>query len=487
MNSNPAVPSDEPLAGARSHERQRVVAAEFQVKDDAPAPASILIVDDDRGQRSLLETFLRAQGFHTESAESGEAALEMLRKGSFAMLISDVRMPGMSGIETLRRVRQKHPALPVLLVTAFANIRSAVAAMRDGAVNYLAKPIDLDELIASVRLATERRGHVIPPARMERSVPSGIITVSPLMHAVFRDAAVIAPSETRVLITGESGVGKEVVADVIHAWSPRAKGPLVKVNCAAIPENLLESELFGHEKGAFTGAHQQRIGRFEEADGGTIFLDEIAELPPSLQAKLLRVIHDGTCRRIGSSRDLRTNARVLAATNRDLEAQIAAGKFREDLFYRLNVMELHVPPLRERPEDIVPLATHFITQFSQQPSRFSATVSACLKAYRWPGNVRELRNAMERAALLSRGEIVLPEHLPARIMGAKPEAGPAEPGDAQRLEQIEREAILKALRNNHYNRTETARELAISRRALTYKLQRLREEGVPIDPVEPES
>ena len=451
------------------------------MKDHALPPVAILIVDDDHGQRSLLETFLRAQGYRTQSAASGEAALAMLETETFAMMISDVRMPGMSGIETLRRVRQKHPTLPVLLVTAFADIRSAVAAMRDGAVNYLAKPIDLDELIATVRLATERRGVALPPEQVADSLPSGVVTASPLMQAVFRDAAVVAPSETRVLLTGESGVGKEVVAEVIHGWSPRAAGPLVKVNCAAIPENLLESELFGHEKGSFTGATQARLGRFEEANRGTIFLDEIGELPLALQAKLLRVIHDGSFRRIGAGRDSHTDARVLAATNRDLEAQIAAGRFREDLYYRLNVMEIHLPPLRERPEDILPLATHFIGQFTRQKSRFSATVTACLTNYRWPGNVRELRNAMERAALLSRGEIVLPEHLPARI-AAQASAPTLEPVDAQRLEQIEREAILKALRKNNYNRTETARELAISRRALTYKLQRLRAEGVAVDP-----
>jgi len=227
---------------------------------------------------------------------------------------------------------------------------------------------------------------------------------------------------------------------------------------------------------------QLRIGRFEEANGGTIFLDEIAELPLPLQAKLLRVINDGTFRRIGSARDLHTDARVLAATNRDLETEIAAGRFREDLFYRLNVMEIHLPPLRERPEDILPLATHFIGQFSRQKSRFSATVSAALVNYRWPGNVRELRNAMERAALLSRGEIVLPEHLPARVLAATVPGGAGNvPSDAQRLDEIEREAILKALRKNNFNRTETAQELAISRRALTYKLQRLRAEGVSVD------
>ena len=449
-------------------------------------PPRILIVDDDQGQRSLLETFLRGQGYETQSAASGEAALQLLAEEPFALMISDVRMPGMSGLETLRRVRQKHLALPVLLVTAFADIRSAVTAMRDGAVNYLAKPIDLNELITSVRVALEPGTVSVETPKAEPTLPAGVVTQSPLMRAVFRDASVIAPSETRVLITGESGVGKEIVADVIHAWSARAAGPLVKVNCAAIPENLLESELFGHEKGAFTGAVQRRIGRFEEADGGTIFLDEIGEVPPALQAKLLRIINDGTFRRVGSSRDLQTNARVLAATNRELEAQMAAGRFREDLFYRLSVMEIHIPPLRERPEDILPLATHFIGQFSRQKPRFSATVSAGLMRYRWPGNVRELRNAMERAALLSRGEIVLPEHLPTRILAATTEPVQVGEGDVQRLEEIEKEAILKALKKNNYNRTETAKELAISRRALTYKLQRMRAEGIAIDLSPPE-
>ena len=453
------------------------------MKTENSKPARILIVDDDHGQRSLLETFLQAKGFRTQSVASGEAALQLLREDTFSLMISDVRMPGMSGIETLRRVREKDLALPVLLVTAFADIRSAVSAMRDGALNYLTKPIDLDELMSSVRLALAPSGSgPVAVEKDEPELPAGVVTQSAMMRAVFRDAAVIAPSATRVLITGESGVGKEVVADAIHAWSRRAAGPLVKINCAAIPENLLESELFGHEKGSFTGAVQQRIGRFEEANGGTIFLDEIGELPLPLQAKLLRVINDGTFRRIGSARDLQTDARVLAATNRDLEVQIAEGRFREDLFYRLNVMEIHLPPLRERPEDILPLATYFIGQFSRQKSRFSASVSAALTRYRWPGNVRELRNAMERAALLSRGEIVLPEHLPARILtataGASAEGNPA---DAQRLDKIEREAILKALRKNNFNRTETALELAISRRALTYKLQRLRAEGVAVD------
>ena len=320
----------------------------------------ILIVDDDPGQRSLLNTFLRTQGFETVTADSGQHALETLRTGKFDMMISDVRMPGLSGLETLRLARQEHATLPVLLVTAFTDVRDAVAAMRDGAVNYLAKPIDLDELMACVRQAIGIAESAQLHLAREQPLPDFVVARSPLMQAVFRDAALIAPSETRVLITGESGVGKEIVADVIHAWSPRAAGPLIKVNCAAIPETLLESELFGHEKGSFTGAHAQRLGRFEQANAGTILLDEIAEMSSPLQAKLLRVTQDGCFQRIGSNREIQTNARILASSNRVLDDEVKAGRFREDLFYRLNVVELNVPPLRERREDILPLAGRFI-------------------------------------------------------------------------------------------------------------------------------
>ncbi|MGO8837869.1 MAG: sigma-54-dependent transcriptional regulator [Limisphaerales bacterium] len=441
----------------------------------------LLIVDDDPGQRSLLNTFLRNQGFDTVTADSGQHALETLRTGKFDMMISDVRMPGLSGLETLRLARQEHATLPVLLVTAFTDVRDAVTAMRDGAVNYLAKPIDLDELLATVRQATGIAPSTPLQAGPGRPLPDFAVARSPLMQAVFRDVALIAPSETRVLITGESGVGKEIVADVIHAWSPRAAGPLVKVNCAAIPETLLESELFGHEKGSFTGAHAQRIGRFEQASEGTILLDEIAEMSPPLQAKLLRVTQDGCFQRIGSNREIRTNARLLAASNRVLDDEVKAGRFREDLFYRLNVVELNIPPLRERREDILPLAGRFIEELTKGRARFSDTVSACLERYPWPGNVRELRNAMERAVLLSRSELILPEHLPARVREAAglPAAAPA--GDAQQLEEIERQAILTALKQHDSNRTETARALGISRRALIYKLQRFREQGHSVD------
>jgi DNA-binding NtrC family response regulator len=447
-----------------------------------PKTPRVLIVDDDAGQRSLLDSFLKTQGFDTVPVPSGERALEVLRGGNFNIMISDVRMPGISGLETLRRARQEHTILPVLLVTAYADIREAVGAMRDGAVNYLAKPIDLDELLASVRQATGISRTAPMRFGEGKQLPEHIVARSPLLQALFRDISLVAPSESRVLITGESGVGKEVLADVIHAWSTRAAGPLVKVNCAAIPETLLESELFGHEKGAFTGAVAQRIGRFESAIGGTIFLDEISEMSPQLQAKLLRVTQDGRFQRVGSNAEVHTNARILAASNRNMDDEVKVGRFREDLFYRLNVVELNVPPLRERPEDILPLATHFVTEMSQGRSRLSPSAGEALERYAWPGNVRELRNAMERAALLSRGELILPEHLPARVRGSAQSAPAVELADAERLEEMERQAIVQALRKHDFNRTETARVLGISRRALTYKLQRLRELGCEVDP-----
>ena len=445
-----------------------------------PKSPRILIVDDDAGQRSLLNSFLKSQGYDTVTADSGERALEMLGKSEFNMMISDVRMPGISGLETLRRARELNATLPVLLVTAYTDIRDAVGAMQDGAVNYLAKPIDLDELLAAIQKATGHNKPASAKAVTEHSLPSNVISQSPLMLAVFQDAALVAASESRVLITGESGVGKEVLADVIHAWSGRASGPLVKVNCAAIPENLLETELFGHEKGAFTSAVAQRIGRFEEANGGTIFLDEIGDMSPPLQSKLLRVTQNGCFNRVGSNRELLTNARILAATNKNLEDKVKAGTFREDLFYRLNVVELNIPSLRERPEDILPLATHFIEEFTRNKARFSAALVDGLTRYSWPGNVRELRNAMERAALLSRGEMIVPDHLPARIKAAVESATAAAVPDAQRLEEIERQAILQGLREHQNNRTETAKALGISRRALLYKLQRYRELGIDV-------
>ncbi len=449
-----------------------------------PHDSVILIVDDDQGQRSLLESFLRGQGFSVAVAASAAEALCLLSETIPSLLISDVRMPGMSGLELLTEARAKLPHLPVLLVTAYADVRDAVGAIRGGAVDYLEKPIDLDELLGTVRRTlgmADRERAVLPN---DLAPPEGVVAQSRAMRDVLQEAALVAPSDTRVLITGESGVGKEVVTDMIHLWSPRASHALVKVNCAAMPENLLESELFGHEKGAFTGAVARRVGRFEEAASGTLFLDEIGEMSTALQSKLLRVTENGAFSRLGSNEELRTNARIIAATNRNLENEIAAGRFREDLYYRLNVIEIYVPALRERRADIGPLAQRFATEFSKGKPRFSPGAMTCLEAYDWPGNVRELRNAIERAVLLARGDVILAEHLPKRMMHSMDVETPGETTSTAgaRMEDVERTAILKTLREHQFSRTRAARALGISRRTLTYRLQEYREQGYVIDP-----
>jgi DNA-binding NtrC family response regulator len=450
-----------------------------------PFDTKILVVDDDAGQRSLLESFLTHEGFPVITASSGPEALAILESMPVGMMISDVRMPGMTGLVTLRKAREISSTLPVVLVTAFPDVRDAVGAMQDGALNYLEKPIDLYELHSLVEKVL---GVHAPsgPLSGELNLPSHVVANSPSIRQAFREAALVAPSETRVLITGESGVGKEVITDLIHAWSPRAKGPFIKVNCAAIPETLLESELFGHVKGAFTGANENRVGRFEEAAGGTLLLDEIAEMSPSLQAKLLRVTEDGTFQRVGSNQEKHSDARILAATNRDLESEVEEKRFREDLFFRLSVMEIYVPPLRERVADIAALASLFAAEFSDGKARLSPSTLSCLELYRWPGNVRELRNAMERAVLMAHGALILPDHLPKRVQkaGLDIEAETGEPSRGRRMEEVQRLAIFQAMREHHYNRTETARALGISRRTLLYKLKSFAEQGYVIGPEE---
>ncbi|MFW6170473.1 MAG: sigma-54-dependent transcriptional regulator [Planctomycetota bacterium] len=432
---------------------------------------SILIVEDDVSQRDLLGGFVESLGFSADEAASAEEGLEHLQRHRPAMVLLDVRLPGMNGIEALAEIRKVAEELPVLLITAYADLRQAVSAMKGGADDYLAKPVDLDELKTAITDAVgdaaeaDREGEI-----SRRDVPSWFISGSQEMGRLVDTAAVVAPSDAPVLITGESGSGKEVVAQLIHAWSPRSETSLVAANCAGLPESLIESELFGHAKGAFTGATQSRQGFFRAASGGTLFLDEIGELPLHLQPKLLRALESGQITPVGSDQPIAIDTRLVAATNRDLEQAVGEGTFRDDLYYRINVVELHVPPLRERRDDILALARHFATEFSGGPVRLSPQSVQCLLAYTWPGNVRELRNAMQRACLLCRGDVIMPEHLPPKIAAPAVHA-PHASGDQNRLSQVERAAILATLEETGGNRTQAAKKLGISRRALLYKLR----------------
>ena len=433
----------------------------------ATDPGEILIVDDDPGQRSLLTTFLTGQGFHPKTVSSGEEALDALKQGSYKMMISDVRMPGMTGLETLRRARAFLPNLPVLLVTAYADVKDAVGAMRDGAVNYLEKPIDLDELLASVNQATKQDSPPIPSEK-KIELPSNLVAESNAAQQIYRDALLVAPSESRVVIVGESGVGKATVAKLIHQSSPRKQKSIRTVNCSANSPDSIDSLIFGSS---------DSNGQFSELSEGTLVLENIGDLPSSSQAKLLHLIQTGTFRSAGSKVDQSTTARIIATSKTDLTAKVQAGHFRDDLYFRLNVMELVIPALRERRQDITPLATSFIKEFTQGHARFAATVTPCIENYPWPGNIRELRNAMERATLMAHGGLILPKHLPAKIQAAGTEDESGEASQTRKMADVERETILQALRDNRNNRSVTARELGISRRALTYKLQRYREDG----------
>ena len=428
----------------------------------AEQPA-ILVVDDDADQRQLLADFLGSLGYPIRQAATAEEALETIERQPPAMALFDVRLPGMSGIDALAEIRRLAPELPVLLITAFADLRQAVAAMKSGADDYLAKPVDLDELETAVADALGRRA-------MQReaavpTLPTNFVCESAAMRRVVETAAVIAPSNAPVLILGPSGSGKEVVAELIHAWSPRAGCPLVAANCAGLPESLIESELFGHAKGAFTGASQPRQGLFRAAQGGTLFLDEIGELPLHLQPKLLRALETRRITPVGSDEPMEVDVRLLAATNRNLDEAVASGRFRDDLYYRINVVELSVPPLVERTDDILPLARRFAAEFAGAAVRLSPQAIERLLGHNWPGNVRELRNAIQRACLLCRGDVILPEHLPPKIAAA--DASQPPPG---RLSQVERAAILATLEECQGNRTQAAKKLGISRRALIYKL-----------------
>jgi len=441
----------------------------------AEARKVVFVVEDDPKQREILTGYLTNRGYAVRSFGDAESALGALKEQRADLVLMDVRMPGMGGLEGLARIRELSPATPVVLLTAYADVKDAVTAMRRGAVDYLQKPIDLNELAGVV---AENIGEPDFEARAEPAdIPSWFVAASRAMRSLLGEVSLVAPTDATVLVTGESGTGKELVARLIHQKSKRSSGPFVTVNCSAIPENLVESELFGHQKGAFTGADRARPGRFETADGGTILLDEIGELPLGIQAKLLRVLEDGTYQRVGDPQTRRCDIRVIACTNRDLESEVEAGRFREDLFFRLNVFRLHLPPLRERPEEIEFLVRHFLKRLGRPHMRVSQAALRALEAYNWPGNVRELANAIERAAILAPGEIILPEHLPPTVTQAQDGLTDQKASEVRTLREQEREAILEALRRTGGNRTQAAKLLGISRRKLLY---RLREYGVSL-------
>jgi len=445
----------------------------------------ILIAEDEKPQRELLEGFLRKEGFEVDGVGSGREALQRLRESVYDIALIDYKMPELDGLQTLREIRRFSPELPVVMMTAYGTVETAVASMKEGALDYLTKPIDLDELLLIFEKVLERsrlihENKLLKAQLKERYTFKHIIYQSPKMEEVMNLVARVASSSSTVLIRGESGTGKELIANAIHYASPRAEKPFIKVSCSAIPETLLESELFGHEKGAFTGALQRRIGRFEEASEGTIFLDEIGELSPVLQVKLLRVLQEREFQRLGSNLTLKTEARVIAATHRNLEEAMKRGEFREDLYYRLNVISIFIPPLRERKEDIPPLIDYFLKKYSQlnqkKVTNLSQEARMLLLRYSYPGNVRELENMIERAVVLCRGEIITTQDLPFHLQDEKSEKEWESLGRPktlpESLEELEKDLILKALRDHQGVQTKAAESLGISERVLRYKIKK---------------
>jgi two-component system NtrC family response regulator len=445
----------------------------------------ILFIDDDRAGREVALFNLRKAGYEVEAASDGAEGLSAFSPEKFDLVITDVKMPGISGIEVLRRIRKTSPDIPVLVITAFGNVETAVEAMKEGAYDFIGKPFHRDQLLMAVEKALERH-RLTAEVRDLRIRASGvardIVSASPAMKRVLDMADRVARTDATVLITGESGTGKEAVARRVHVRSPRAEYPFVAVNCAAIPAELLESELFGHARGAFTGAVRDRLGRFRQAGGGTLFLDEVGEMPLPLQAKLLRVLQEKVVDEVGGDKPIPVDVRILVATNRDLPERIREGTFREDLFYRLNVVEIRVPPLRERPEDIPPLVTHFMREVSPD-RRISVPpeVMEALTARPWPGNVRELRNACERMVILCRGEEVSVDDLPpvpATSWAGEPsgegftdEWPPLPPGGLS-LVDLEKSVILRALRLKGGNITQAAAYLNVPRHILVYRIEK---------------
>jgi two-component system response regulator HydG len=439
--------------------------------------ARILVVDDEVNARTALVELLREAGYEVDAVGDGFKALGKLVDFAPDLVLTDLKMPGMDGVALLAKVREQSPDVPVIVMTAFGGVESAVAAMRSGARDYLTKPVNVGELEVVVAREIEQRrlraeAGLLREQLAERYRFDNMVGSSAPMQEVFRTVAQVAGSRASVLITGESGTGKELIAAAVHAHSPRAKGPFVKLHCAALAESLLESELFGHERGAFTGAVGRRDGRFSQANGGTLFLDEIGEVAPAVQVKLLRFLQERQFERVGGNDTISVDVRLIAATNRDLPAMVKGGKFREDLYYRLNVINLEMPALRARPSDIPLLAAHFLRKYAaengKQIAGFSGEALERMAGYAWPGNVRELENVVERAVVLARsGEITVAE-LPLHLGSATGRAGLEIPGAT--MDAIERYAITKTLEATGGSTSRAAEMLGISVRKIQYKL-----------------
>lgn len=442
--------------------------------------AHILLVEDDISHCTILQALISGWGYRVSVAHNGRQALEQVRAQPFDLILSDVRMAEMDGIAALKAIKSYNPAIPILIMTAYSNVESAVEAIKAGAYDYLTKPLDFDTLQLTLARALEHTSLKSENQDLKQRLrfdQQNFIGRSEPMRKLLEMIAMIAPSEATVLISGESGTGKELIARAVHANSLRKDRPLVSINCAALSESLLESELFGHEKGAFTGADKRREGRFMEADQGTLFLDEIGEVSPLMQAKLLRAIQEQEIQRVGSNQTLSVDVRLIAATNRDLLADVEAGRFRQDLYYRLNVVTVDSPPLRARREDIPLLAMHFLAKFAERNRKpvkgFTPLAMDMLLKYSWPGNVRELENSVERGVILLSGDFISEKELPLSISQCVDVQPDRQCGQAiQPLEQVEKQAILAALEQTAGNKTEAAKQLGITRKTLLAKLQK---------------
>ena len=440
---------------------------------------TILIIDDEKNIRDGLAASFEMDGYNVKTAENGADGLELVAKGDIDLVITDLRMPGVSGEEVVRRIASDTPAIPVIVLTGHGSIDAAVDAMRNGAYNFLTKPLNLDQLSMIVKRALQGRelklqNSELKEAAEKNAVTSDMIGKSAPMQRVLSMIKKVADSKASVLITGESGVGKELVANAIHNLSSRKDKSFVKVHCAALSETLIESELFGHEKGAFTGADAMRKGRFELAHEGSIFLDEIGEINQSLQIKILRVLQERKFERVGGEQTIEVDVRVIAATNRNLEDEVKKGNFREDLYYRLNVVHIHVPPLRERKEDIPLIIAHYLDTFAKENGKqikgFDNRAKSALYSYDWPGNIRELRNCVESAVLMASGEVITVDDLPPAINAKSADDGIKIPLGVS-LEEAERMIIEQNLAANKNNKSKTAEILGIGRKTLSRKLE----------------